>query len=85
LSTYVVLLREMETEARDTIFPLEQVPLSNLATLHGVEISELLVTLGIVHAILVCRAPSNQALIRMLDDLEGWHADALLATRHVLF
>ncbi len=85
MNTYVVLLREMENEPRGTIFPLTQVPLSNLSALHGVELSELLLTLGIFHATLVCRAPSNQALIRMLDDLEGWHADALLATRHVLF
>jgi hypothetical protein len=84
LNTYVVLLREME-KARDPVFPLEQVPLSDLAALHGVSISELLVTLGIVHATLVCRAPSNQALIRMLDDLTGWHTDALLVSRHVLF
>jgi hypothetical protein len=36
-------------------------------------------------AALVCRAPDNRTVAPLLDALEGWHTDALLATAHISY
>lgn len=83
MNTYVVLMREMKEKAR--LFQLDPVPLMRLAEENGIQVSELFTSIGIFQATLVCRAPSNEAIARMLDGLEGWHTDTLLATTHVTF
>jgi hypothetical protein len=40
---------------------------------------------SVFDAVLVCRAVKNSAIARFLDVLDGWHTEAVIATRDVPF
>lgn len=65
--------------------PLDARVIAGIATESDVNVENLLVTAGIFDAVILCRAANNRAIGRFLDALEGWHTEALIATRDVRF
>jgi uncharacterized protein with GYD domain len=84
VNVYVILLRRMgrQTTPREPV-RLEPNLVSSAAQSNGVQVLDIITCAGIFDAVLVCRAPDNPTVARLLDALEGWHTDALLATSHV--
>ena len=86
MNTYLVLLRRMsQRSTRTDRTRLDAGVISAIARNAEVQLLNVLVTAGVFDGAIICRALSNQAIARFLDGLEGWHTDALLATRHVIF
>jgi uncharacterized protein with GYD domain len=86
VNVYVVLLRRMEGRTK----PMEPVQLEpavvgSIAQSSGVQLLDIIACAGIFDAALVCRAPDNRTVARLLDGLDGWHTDALLATAHIRY
>jgi uncharacterized protein with GYD domain len=82
MNTYVVLLRKMESRTGKA---METTPLHQVPEIADVQILDVFAVAGIFDAVLICRAPTNKALARLLNALTGWHTDALLSTRHMRF
>jgi uncharacterized protein with GYD domain len=84
VNVYVILLRRMGRQTTPTEpVRLEPNLVSSAAQSNGVQVLDIITCAGIFDAVLVCRAPDNPTVARLLDALEGWHTDALLATLHV--
>jgi len=49
----------------------------------GIELLDILTCSRISDAVLLCRAPDNQTIADLLDGLNGWHTEALLANSHL--
>jgi hypothetical protein len=81
MNTYVVLLREMGSRTRNS--REEATSLPQIPQIADVQILDIFTVAGIFDAALICRAPTNASLARLLNELEGWHTDALLATSHL--
>jgi len=64
---------------------LEPVVVGSIAQSSGVQLLDIITCAGIFDAALVCRAPDNRTVARLLDALDGWHTDALLATAHIRY
>jgi hypothetical protein len=64
---------------------LEPNIVTRLAESTYVQLLDIVVCKGIFDAILLCRAPDNPTIASLLDSLEGWHTDAMLATSHVRY
>jgi hypothetical protein len=65
--------------------PLEPNIFSRLAESVDVQLLDIIGCMGIFDAVLLCRAQDNPTIARLLDSLEGWHTDAMLATSHVRY
>jgi hypothetical protein len=86
VNVYVVMLRRMEGRGkRKGHVPLELGVVANLAESTRVQLLDVIACKGIFDAVLVCCAPDNPTIARLLDSLEGWHTDALLATSHMRY
>jgi uncharacterized protein with GYD domain len=86
VNVYVVLLRRMEGNTRRTRrVSLEPAVVGDVAKSSGVELLDIVGCAGIFEAVLLCRAPDNRTVARLLDAFEGWYTDTLLATSHVRF
>ena len=86
MNVYVVLLRRMEGRAKPAEhIQLEPAMVGSIAQSSGVQLLDIITCVGIFDAALVCRAPDNQTVARLLDALDGWHTDALLATAHIRY
>jgi hypothetical protein len=84
MNVYLVLLRRMErSEKRREPVSLEPTFIASLAESKNVQLLDLIVCTGIVDAALLCRASDNSTIARLLDSLEGWHTDTLLASSHM--
>ncbi len=83
MNTYVVLLREIENRAEKT--PAEAAHLPQIPEIADVQILDIFAVAGIFDAVLICRAPTNRTVARLLNALTGWHTDALLSTGHMRF
>ena len=64
---------------------LEPAVVGSIAQSSGVQILDIITCAGIFDAALICRAPDNRTVARLLDALDGWHTDALLATAHIRY
>jgi uncharacterized protein with GYD domain len=83
VNVYVILLRRMDRQTTPTEpVQLEPILTDSAAKSSGIQILDIITCAGIFDAVLVCRAPDNPTVARLLDALEGWHTDALLATSH---
>jgi len=86
MNVYLVLLRRMErSEKRREPIPLEPTIIASLAESNSVQLLDLIVCTGIVDGALLCRASDNSTIARLLDSLEGWHTDTLLASSHMRY
>ena len=84
MNVYLVLLRRMErSEKRREPASLEPTIIASLAESKSVQLLDFIVCTGIVDAALLCRAPDNSTIARLLDSLEGWYTDTLLASSHM--
>ena len=86
MNVYFVLLRRMVRieKCRDPV-SLEPTAIASLAELKSVQLLDIIVCTGIVDAALLCRAADNSTIARLLESLEGWHTDTLLASSHVRY
>jgi hypothetical protein len=64
---------------------LEPAVVGSIAQSSGVQLLDIIACAGIFDAVVVCRAPDSPTVARLLDALEGWHTDALLATSHIRY
>ena len=85
MNVYVVLLRRMEGPRRVERFSLEPAVVRSVAESNGVQLLDIVACAGSFDAVLVCRAPDNRTVEHLLDALEGWHTDAMLATAHIRY
>ena len=86
VNVYVVLLRRMERRSKPAEHvQLEPAVVGSIAPSSGVQLLDIIACAGIFDAALVCRAPDNRTVARLLDALDGWHTDALLATAHIRY
>lgn len=86
MNVYVVMLRRMEGHGkRKGHVPLELGVVASRAESTRVQLLDVIACRGIFDAVLVCRAPDNPTVARLLDSLEGWHTDAMLATSHLRY
>ena len=86
MNVYVVLLRRMEGRTKPLEYvQLEPAVVGSIAQSNGVQLLDIIACAGIFDAVLVCRAPDNPTVARLLDALDGWHTDALLATAHIRY
>jgi uncharacterized protein with GYD domain len=84
VNVYAILLSPMKRGTkRSECVPLEPDALQKIAQSSGVQLLDILVCKGMFEAALICRAPDSPTLARLLDALEGWHTDVLMATSHV--
>jgi uncharacterized protein with GYD domain len=84
VNAYVILLRRMGRQTTPAgPVQLETILTNSAAKSSDIQILDIITCAGIFDAVLVCRAPDNPTVARLLDALEGWHTDALLATSHV--
>lgn len=83
MNTYVVLLREIENRTGQT--PTEGTHLPQIPEIADVQILDIFAVAGIFDAVLICRAPTNRAVAKLLNALTGWHTDPLLSTGHMRF
>jgi uncharacterized protein with GYD domain len=83
MNTYVILLRRMDGAARSV--SLARPVISEIAESNGVLLLDVLTLAGIFDAAVTCRAPNNDAVRLLLEGLDGWHTEALLATGHIRF
>jgi uncharacterized protein with GYD domain len=83
MNTYVVLLREIENRTGKT--PAEATHLPQIPEIADVQVLDIFAVAGMFDAVLICRAPTNSSVARLLNALAGWHTDALLATEHMRF
>jgi hypothetical protein len=82
MNTYVVLLREMESRTGKEV---KATPLHQIPEIADVQILDVFAVAGIFDAVLICRAPTNRTVAKLLNALTGWHTDALIATEHMWF
>ena len=80
LNTYVVLLHKMQSRTGKVV---ETTPLPQIPQNSDVQILDVFAVVGIFDAVLICRAPTNRSVAKLLNELDGWHTDALLATEHI--
>lgn len=85
MNVYVVMLRRMEGPRGVGRLSLEPAAVSSVAESRGVQLLDIFTCAGIFDAVLVCRAPDSPTIAHLLDALDGWHTDALLATSHVRY
>lgn len=86
MKTYVILLRPMPAyRKRLQPVPLQAGALHNLARSVGVNLSDVVTCQGICDAILLCRAPEIRAVSQLLEALQGWQTEVLLATSHTRY
>ena len=86
MNVYVILLRRTERHAKRTeSVSLEPAAVASLAESKHVQLLDIIACNGIFEAVLVCRAPDNETLARLLNALEGWHTDALLASSYTRY
>lgn len=86
MNVYAILLRPMKRGTqRSERVPLEPDAFRKIAQSSGVQLLDILVCQGMFEAALICRAHDSPALARLLDALEGWHTEALLAASHVRY
>jgi hypothetical protein len=84
VNIYIVLLRRMERQfSRNGVASLEPVDIRSVADSVSVQLVDVFTTTGVFDAILVRRAEDNHILSYLLDRLEGWYTEALLATSHI--
>jgi hypothetical protein len=74
----------MDIRTRDgaTMIP-KVISLDEIAKTSDVQLLDVLAAAGAFDAVLVCRAQDNPTVARLLNRLDGWHTDALLAESHV--
>lgn len=80
MNTYVVLLHKMQSRTGKAV---ETTPLHQIPQKSDVQILDVFAVAGIFDAVMICRAPTNGSVAKLLNALVGWHTDALLATEHV--
>jgi hypothetical protein len=74
----------MERRAEPTKSPRAEADvLLHRAEAAAVQVLDIFTAAGKFDAAIVCRATSNAVLAGFLNELDGWHTDALLATSHV--
>jgi hypothetical protein len=78
--TYVVLLRQMNPQSIP--FPLTPGAVRDIAEPHRIQVLDVMTCRGGFDAVLLCRAPDIPSLGSLLNALDGWHTDVLLATSH---
>lgn len=84
MNVYVVLLRRTEGHAKWAQHTsLEPAVMRSIAKSSDVQLFDIIACAGIFDAVLLCRAPDSPTVARLLNALDGWHTDALLATSHV--
>ena len=86
MNVYLILLRRMDSsEKRRDPVSLEPTVIASLAESKRVQLLDIIVCTGIVDAALLCRAAENSTIAHLLESLEGWHTDTLLASSHMRY
>lgn len=87
MTAYVILLRPLISRRGREISraSLHAETLHDLARSVGLQLLDVLTCSGICDAILLCQAPETTAVSRLLDALQGWQTEVLLATSHTRF
>lgn len=86
MQSYAILLRPLPPHRKQIPqVRLEPDALRELGRSMGVEILDVLACRGICDAVLLCRAPDQRAVSRVLEALEGWQSEVLLATSHARY
>lgn len=87
MTGYVILLRPLKSRRGRDIrrVSLEPDALRDLGRSVGVQLSDVLTCRGICDAILLCRASETSAVSDLLDALQGWQTEVLLATSHARY
>lgn len=83
MKTDVILLRRMEGTTRPV--SLARPVISESAESKGILLLDVLTLGGIFDAAVTCRASSHDVIRRLLDGLDGWQTETLLATGHIRF
>ena len=85
MNVYLILLRRMKKRSETSMeaLSLEPTLVSSLAASKKVALLDIIVCGGIFDAALLCRAADNSTIARLLDSLEGWHTETLLASSHI--
>ena len=83
MKTYVILLRRMEGTGRPVSLAREVI--CEIAESDGILLLDVCTLAGVFDAVVTCRASSTDAIRLLLDDLDGWHTETLLATSHIRF
>ena len=65
--------------------PIDTAEFADIAQDCGVELRTVLVTLGSFDGAIICRAAGNQEVARLLNLLDGWDTDALIASQDLEF
>lgn len=84
MTSYVILLRPLMSRRGRNIERVSLQPdaLRDLARSVGIQVLDVIVCRGIYDAVLVCHATESATVLRLLEALEGWQTEALLATSH---
>lgn len=86
MKTYAILLRPMPAyRKRLQPVPLQADALHSLARSVGVHLLDVVTCQGICNAILLCRALETQAVSQLLEALQGWQTETLLAISHARY
>ena len=86
INVYLILLRQSERSAKRTnSASLKPDIIASLAESKGVQVLDFITCMGTVEAAFLCRASDNSNIARLLDSLDGWYTEALLATSHVRY
>jgi hypothetical protein len=86
VNVYLILLRRMKrSEKRTEALSLEPAIIASLAESNKVQLLDIIACGGIFDAAMLCRASDNSTIARLLDSLEGWHTEALLADSHTRY
>jgi uncharacterized protein with GYD domain len=83
---YIILLRRINRSSDlSDERTLEPQAIRYLAKTTGIQVLDVFLSGGLFDAVLILRARSNSDIARLLDDLKGWHTEALLATSHARY
>jgi len=85
VKTYLILLQRREVSRAMRRVPIDTAEFADIAQDCGVELRTVLVTLGSFDGAIICRAAGNQEVARLLNLLDGWDTDALIASQDLEF
>jgi hypothetical protein len=83
MNTYVILLRRMKGTTRPV--SLARPVIREIAESNGILLLDVCMLTGMFDAAVTCGASSTDAIRLLLDDLDGWQTETLLATSHIRF
>ena len=86
MRTYIILLHRMQSNRNRAKRSAVEVDVWRSAErCTGIELLDILTCSRTCDAVLLCRAPDNQKIDGLLNGLDGWRTEALLANSHLRY